>query len=124
MPRHRRLISWSPSPLHPRPHIFLSSALPVCLTQDSLQQLLDNQIRVFGKFASHSSLHAVVYYALAATPTVFYPAVLQDWVPIHEVILLIKFWGSDWWKETGPHKVDGVIALPPPDWTIRDLPYL
>ncbi len=61
---------------------------------------------------------------LAATPTIFYPAVLQDWVPIHEVILLIKFWGGDQWKETGPHTVDGVIALPPTDWTIRDLPYL
>ncbi len=124
MPRHRRLISRLPSPLHPRPPIFLSSALPVCLTQDSLQQLLNNQNRVFGKFASCSSPHAVVYYALAATPTVFYPAVLQDWVTIHEVVLLIKIWGGDWWKETGPHTVDGVIALPPTDWTIRDLPYL
>jgi hypothetical protein len=37
---------------------------------------------------------------------------------------LSKFWGGDWWKETGPHKVDGVIALSPTDWTIRDLPYL
>ncbi len=96
----------------------------MCLTQDSLQQLLDNQNRVFGKFASCSSPHAVVYYALAATSTVFNPAVLQDWVPIHEVVLLIKFWGSDRWKETGPHTGDGVIALPPTDWTIRDLPYL
>ncbi len=124
MPRHRRLIFWSPSPLHPRPPIFLSSALPVCLTQDLLQQLLDNQNWVFGKFASRSSPHAVVYYALAATRTVFYPAVLQDWVPIHEVVLLIKFWGGDRWKETGPHTVYFVTALPPTDWTIRDLPYL
>jgi hypothetical protein len=115
MPCHHRLISWSPSPLHPRPPIFLSSALPVCLTQDLLQQLLGHQNQVFGKFASRSSPHAVVYYTLAATPTIFYPAVLQDWVPIHEVVLLIKFWGGDLWKETGPHTVDGVIALPPTD---------